>query len=252
VASTTEPGILTASADPDVARRAWPRWLALGVGMLAVAAVGLFWTAEGARVLLGATGLFLLGRGVVVLRESLSGLGVGALVAGLAAAVVATVSATASGWVLLVAVPVLLLGTAGAVLARGGARRRGLALLVWGLLLQAFGALGYFFASTLPAFYAAATLFGFVYAGIMPLYAVLARENFPLRMMGTIIGGTSMAGSLGMATGPVLGGWLFDTTGNYGSLYLSCFAMGIGACLIAMTFRPFPKLAPTAAGAVAA
>jgi len=137
VASTTEPGILTASADPDVARRAWPRWLALGVGMLAVAAVGLFWTAEGARVLLGATGLFLLGRGVVVLRESLSGLGVGALVAGLAAAVVAAVSATASGWVLLVAVPVLLLGTAGAVLARGGARRRGLALLVWGLLLTA-------------------------------------------------------------------------------------------------------------------
>jgi MFS family permease len=125
-------------------------------------------------------------------------------------------------------------------------------VLVWGLLIQAFGALGYFFASTLPAFYAAATLFGFVYAGIMPLYAVLARENFPLRMMGTIIGGTSMAGSLGMATGPVLGGWLFDTTGNYGSLYLSCFAMGIGACLIAMTFRPFPKLAPTAAGAVAA
>jgi hypothetical protein len=47
------------------------------------------------------------------------------------------VSATASGWVLLVAVPVLLLGTAGAVLARGGARRRGLALLVWGLLLTA-------------------------------------------------------------------------------------------------------------------
>jgi MFS family permease len=29
-------------------------------------------------------------------------------------------------------------------------------VLVWGLLIQAFGALGYFFASTLPAFYAAA------------------------------------------------------------------------------------------------
>jgi hypothetical protein len=31
----------------------------------------------------------------------------------------------------------------------------------------------------------------------MPLYASLARENFPLRM-GTVIGGTAMAGSLGM------------------------------------------------------
>ena len=125
-------------------------------------------------------------------------------------------------------------------------------VLVWGLLIQAFGALGYFFASTLPAFYAAAALFGFVYAGIMPLYAVLARENFPLRMMGTVIGGTAMAGSLGMATGPVLGGWLYDTTGSYGSLYLTCFGMGIGAFLIAMTFRPFPKVEPKAVDSVAA
>lgn len=125
-------------------------------------------------------------------------------------------------------------------------------VLVWGLLLQAFGALGYFFSSSLWAFYAAAGFFGFIYAGVMPLYAVLARENFPLRMMGLIIGGTSMAGSLGMALGPILGGWLYDTTGSYGGLYLTSFAMGIGAFLIAMTFRPFPKAAgatPTPAAA---
>ena len=126
-------------------------------------------------------------------------------------------------------------------------------VLVWGLLIQAIGALGYYFSSTLWAFYAAAGLFGFIYAGVMPLYAVLARENFPLRMMGTIIGGTSMAGSLGMALGPVLGGWLYDTTGSYGGLYLTSFAMGIGAFLIAMTFRPFPKIEPKMAdGAMAA
>ncbi|HVY20169.1 MAG TPA: MFS transporter [Bauldia sp.] len=125
-------------------------------------------------------------------------------------------------------------------------------VLAWGLLIQAFGALGYFFSSTLPAFYAAAALFGFIYAGVMPLYAVLARENFPLRMMGTIIGGTSMAGSLGMATGPLLGGWLYDTTGSYGGLYLTCFGMGLGAFLIALNFRPFPKPVPKAIDAIAA
>ncbi len=110
-----------------------------------------------------------------------------------------------------------------------------------GLLVQALGALGYYFAHDLAAFYAVATLFGFTYAGVMPLYAVLARENFPLRMMGTIIGGTATAGSLGMATGPLLGGWIFDTTGNYGWLYIASFGMGVGACLIAATFRPFPR-----------
>jgi len=120
---------------------------------------------------------------------------------------------------------------------RFGAKR----VLVIGLLIQAVGALGYYFAHNLAAFYAVAAIFGFTYAGIMPLYSVLARENFPLRMMGTIIGGTSMAGSLGMSTGPLLGGWIFDTTGDYGWLYIACFGVGIGAVLIALSFRPFPK-----------
>jgi len=118
---------------------------------------------------------------------------------------------------------------------RFGAKR----VLVSGLLLQAFGALAYFFVRELAAFYAVAALFGFIYAGVMPLYAVLARENFPLRMMGTIIGGTAMAGSLGMATGPLAGGLIFDTFAGYGWLYLGAWGLGIGAFLIALTFRPF-------------
>ena len=65
--------------------------------------------------------------------------------------------------------------------------------------------------SELAGFYAVAALFGFIYAGTMPLYSVLVRENFPLRMMGTVIGGTAMAGSLGMATGPLAGGLIYDT-----------------------------------------
>ena len=80
---------------------------------------------------------------------------------------------------------------------RFGAKR----ILVLGLLAQAFGALAYVFARGLGEFYTVAAIFGFIYAGVMPLYAVLARENFPLRMMGTVIGGTAMAGSLGMALG---------------------------------------------------
>ena len=120
---------------------------------------------------------------------------------------------------------------------RFGAKR----VLVSGLLAQAFGALAYSFVRELGAFYAVAALFGFIYAGIMPLYAVLARENFPLRMMGTIIGGTSMAGSLGMATGPLAGGLIYDTFASYRWLYVGAWGIGIGAFLIALTFRPFPK-----------
>lgn len=128
---------------------------------------------------------------------------------------------------------------------RFGAKR----VLVCGLLAQAFGALGYFFARDLVAFYSVAVLFGFIYAGVMPLYAVLARENFPLSMMGTVIGGTAMAGSLGMATGPVAGGILHDVFHSYGWLYVGAWGLGTGAFLIALTFRPFVR---DATGTVAA
>jgi len=119
---------------------------------------------------------------------------------------------------------------------RFGAKR----VLVLGLLAQAFGALAYAFVRELAAFYTVAAVFGFIYAGTMPLYAVLARENFPLRIMGTVIGGTAMAGSLGMATGPLAGGLIYDTFASYAWLYIGSWIMGLGAFLIAMTFRPVP------------
>jgi MFS family permease len=123
---------------------------------------------------------------------------------------------------------------------RFGAKR----VLVSGLLLQAFGALAYVFVRELSAFYAVAAAFGFIYAGVMPLYAVLARENFPLGMMGSVIGGTAMAGSLGMAIGPLAGGLIYDSYGGYGWLYIGAWAMGLGAFLVALMFRPFPKAEP--------
>jgi MFS family permease len=120
---------------------------------------------------------------------------------------------------------------------RFGAQR----VLVLGLLAQAFGVLAYVFASQLGEFYGVAAVVGFIYAGVMPLYAVIVRENFPLKMMGTIIGGMAMAGSLGMSTGPLLGGLLYDRFDSYAYLYIASWGMGLGAFLIAMTFRPFPR-----------
>ena len=138
--------VLTAQPTREVARRAWPRWLALGVAMLVVAGVSIVWSDGGARLLLGALGLFLGVRGAVLLRTA-PGLGselgrrartlgwVAALVGG-AALVVALVSGAAAGRVLLVGVPVLLLGGALALLTgTGTARRGGQALLVWGALI---------------------------------------------------------------------------------------------------------------------
>jgi hypothetical protein len=146
-------GILTAgtqgTATPAVARRTWPQWLALGLAMIAVAVVAVVWTAAGARLLLGAVGLFLAVRGAVLLRGARGGalepevaaragnVGTGSVVGGVAALAVALASAALTGWVLLIAVPVLLLAGAAAFLTRRGtARRGGVLLLVWALLVS--------------------------------------------------------------------------------------------------------------------
>jgi MFS family permease len=128
---------------------------------------------------------------------------------------------------------------------RLGAKR----VLVAGLLAQAFGALAYAFVTDLGAFYVVAAIFGFIYSGIMPLYAVLARENFPLRMMGTVIGGMSMTSSLGMASGPLVGGLIFDTFASYTWLFVGSWAIGVGAFLISMMFQPRTEEQPEPAPA---
>jgi hypothetical protein len=170
-------GILTAGtqgiATPDEARRAWPQWLALGIGMIAVAVTSVFWDAAGARLLLGALGAFLVVRGALLVRGVRSGavgaalapraraLGTGALAVGAAGLVVAGSSGVLAARVLLVGVPVLLLAAGLALLGRGGASRRGgQALLVWtflvtGLLVATGVAQGWARASDVAAVVAA-------------------------------------------------------------------------------------------------
>lgn len=114
-------------------------------------------------------------------------------------------------------------------------------VLVLALLAQAVVVLGYVAARQLGSFYTVAALFGFTYAGVMPLFAVMARENFPLRMMGTVIGGITMASSLGMALGPVLGGLIYDTLSSYAWLFIGAFALGLGAFLSALAFTRLPR-----------
>ena len=117
---------------------------------------------------------------------------------------------------------------------RFGAKRT----FISGLLLQAAAVGCYFFAREQVAFYSVAAVFGFAYAGIMPLYAVLMRENFPLSIMGTLVGAGSLASSLGMALGPLAGGLIYDRYGTYGWLYICSVLFGLGAAVIMMTFRP--------------
>src|SRR5437667_740083 len=117
---------------------------------------------------------------------------------------------------------------------RVGAKRT----LVAGLALQAVAISLYLFTGGLASFYALALMFGFAYGGVMPLYAILVREYFGARVMGSAFGAVSLAATLGMALGPWLGGWLFDAVGSYAWMFIGSSAIGLGAVVIAFTFRP--------------
>jgi len=124
-------------------------------------------------------------------------------------------------------------------------------VLIAGLIIQAAAAFAFISASRLGEFYAVAAIFGFAYGGVMPLYAVLAREYFGQRILGAVFGAAAMVSSLGMALGPAIGGWIFDTFGQYTWMYLYSGAIGLGAVAIALAFPPFPRAARALAPAAA-
>jgi MFS family permease len=115
---------------------------------------------------------------------------------------------------------------------RYGAKR----VLIVGLLIQALAIGTYPFVRELGEFYFMAVIFGAAYGGVMPLYAVLARDYFSQSIMGTVLGAATMLSSLGMSAGPVVGGWIFDTYGGYSWLFFASFGLAAGAMAIAFSF----------------
>ena len=111
-------------------------------------------------------------------------------------------------------------------------------VLVVGLAAQALAILSYTVTRDLASLYLLSALFGFAYGGVMPLYAILIRQYFGARIMGATFGAATMASTLGMAIGPLAGGWIFDVFASYRWLYASSFAIGLGAAAIALAFRP--------------
>ncbi len=111
-------------------------------------------------------------------------------------------------------------------------------VLIAGLLVQAVAIGTYVTVSSLPQFYTLAVVFGTAYGGVMPLYAVLAREYFGPRIMGTVFGAATMVSSIGMALGPVAGGWIFDTFNTYHWMFIGSLGLGLGAVAVALAFPP--------------
>jgi len=109
--------------------------------------------------------------------------------------------------------------------------------LIAGLALQAAIIFGYLFAKNLGAFMGLALVFGTAYGGVMPLYALVTREYFGEKVMGSAYGAVFLISTLGMGLGSFAGGAIYDRVGSYTWLFLGSFAIGAMAVVLAFTFR---------------
>lgn len=109
--------------------------------------------------------------------------------------------------------------------------------LIVGLILQALTIFLYVFAREAGTLYALAMVFGVAYGSVMPLYAVVTREYFGERAMGTAYGGVFFISCMGMGLGSYAGGIVHDLFGSYLWLFLGSGAIATMAIVLALTLR---------------
>ena len=103
----------------------------------------------------------------------------------------------------------------------------GLKTILIGSSLQAVMLAAYAWTDGLVALYVVSGLFGLVFGGIVPSYALVGRELFPAAGAGWRIGVIFLGGTIGMGAGGILGGAIFDVTGSYQSAFLAGVAFNL-------------------------
>jgi|TARA_B110000196_G_C21012481_1_gene598624 MFS family permease len=91
----------------------------------------------------------------------------------------------------------------------------GLRTILIGSIMQAVVLSFFIWNTELVTLYVLSALFGAVFGGIVPAYAMSVRDIFPARNAGGYIGVVLLFGTVGMAAGGWLGGLINDLTGYY-------------------------------------
>ncbi|MDP3878746.1 MAG: MFS transporter [Dehalococcoidales bacterium] len=90
-----------------------------------------------------------------------------------------------------------------------------------------------------------AIIFGLGISGFFPLRAPLLRDYFGRGRFATISGLNQLFPMIGTFVGPPLAGWIFDSTGDYGSAWLILGATVVMGVILMLTM-PSPSKSPAA------
>ena len=99
--------------------------------------------------------------------------------------------------------------------------------LLIGSALQGFALFLYLWFDGLASLYVISALFGLFQGGIVPMYAIIVRENFSPAETGVRLGVVLMATLAGMALGGWMSGAIFDLTGSYRAAFLNGLAWNV-------------------------
>jgi len=83
--------------------------------------------------------------------------------------------------------------------------------------------------------YLFAAILGFGWGGIQTLFPPTVAELFGLRSQGVILATAAFVGAIGAATGSVLSGYIFDTTGSYNLAFIICGIIAFIGFILALS-----------------
>ena len=110
--------------------------------------------------------------------------------------------------------------------------------LIAALILQAATIFLYALPNGAGTLYGLAMIFGVAYGSVMPLYAVVTREYFGDRAIGTAYGGVFFISCMGMGLGSYAGGIIHDLLGSYLWLFIGSGMIATMAIVLGITLRP--------------
>jgi len=97
--------------------------------------------------------------------------------------------------------------------------------------------------SSLAAIWLYAIIMGVGFGGWLPTMSFITSTNFGLTSYGTIFGMVVFAQGIGMATGPLIAGYMYDMTNTYTMAFIIFIALSVVTILTALAIRR-PKSLP--------
>jgi len=108
-----------------------------------------------------------------------------------------------------------------------------------GFMIMTIGMIFLYRAETATMLYIFAIIYGFGYGSLAPVMPYIISDRFDRQVFGSAYGLLIFfATGIGGSVGPVLGGYIFDSSGSYGPGWLICIATLLIVAALILTLKP--------------